>query len=100
MEQQHIYFTVQDVERKNVGYKTHTHTVTGTTNYKEEDFKKAVKHFKKRKYNDIIMHKVTILDDMPYAKDETSFGELVTIYKDGMTTNKLVFKALGTEYIL
>lgn len=70
-----IYFTVQDVKRINCGYKTYTRHVEKVTYYEEDEINKAIKHFLKRKSNDIIMTRVTYLDKAPYVKEETSFGE-------------------------
>lgn len=71
-----IYFTVQDVKRVNCGYKTYTENVEKVTYYEENEIKKAIKHFLKRKSNDIIMTRVTYLDKAPYVEEENSFGEM------------------------
>lgn len=78
------YFKVQDVERKSCGYKTHTTSVKGVTLYDKEDFVKAARHANKKAANQIILTKVEILDEMPYAKETVSFGEKTTKFvKDG-----------------
>ena len=70
-----IYFTVQDVKKVNCGYKTYTRNVEKVTFYEENEINKAIKHFLKRKSNDIIMTRVTYLDKAPYVEKETSFGK-------------------------
>lgn len=70
-----IYFTVQDVKRVNIGYETYSVTVEKITYYEEGEINKAIKHFLKRKSNDIIMTRVTYLDKAPYVKTEDSFGK-------------------------
>ena len=70
-----IYFTVQDVKRVNCGYKTYTKNVEKVTYYEKDEINKAIKHFLKRKSNDIIMTRVTYLDKAPYVKEKNSFGE-------------------------
>lgn len=70
-----IYFKVQDVKQVSCGYKTYTRTIEKVTYYEEDEIKKAIKHFKKRKANDIIMCCVEYLDKAPYTKTTEDFGE-------------------------
>lgn len=69
-----IYFTVQDKVRKNIGYKTYEETCTNITYYREDEIEKAIKHARKRKANEIIMHCIEYLDDVPYVNDKWCFG--------------------------
>ena len=94
-----IYFKVHDIVRKNIGYKTYEETCTDMTYYREDEVKKAIRHYKKRKANQIVMHCIDYLDDVPYVNDEWCFGE--ECYKDivgGGVKKYIVFKDFDVEY--
>lgn len=94
-----IYFVVQDRVRKNIGYKTYEETCIDRTYYREDEIKKAIKHYKKRKANKIIMHYIEYFDDVPYVNDEWCFGD--EYYKDvvgGGVKKYIVFKEFNVEY--
>ncbi len=104
------YFTVQDVERKNCGYKTYTTSVKEVTLYDKNDFVKAARHANKKAANTINITKVEILDEMPYVEKTVSHGEKTTkfvkdgkllsykddITEDGVESHKIIyFKDFG-----
>ena len=93
-----IYFTVQDNRRINIGDKTYVERNENITHYKEEDVKKAIRHFRKRKANDIIMHRIEYLDDVPYVKDSWCFGEEVYEMGNGYYKEYVYFKELNAKY--
>ena len=70
-----IYFIVQDVKKINCGYKTYINSVEKSTVYEEEEIKKAIKHYLKRKSNEIIMCCVEFFDKAPYTKTTEDFGK-------------------------
>ena len=63
-----IYFRVQDFKKESLGYKMYTLTLEKTTYYEKDEIKKAIKHFKKRKSNNITMCCVEYLENAPYVK--------------------------------
>jgi hypothetical protein len=94
-----IYFKVQDVTRVNCGYKTYTRTVEKVTCYEKDEIKKAIKHFKKRKANDIIMCCVEYLEHAPYVKVTDCFGEEVFgEYEDGHFKKYIEFNEFDVKY--
>lgn len=93
-----IYFTVQDVKRENLGYGTYNEKIIGVTHYKEEDIKKALKHYKKRKANQIFMNSVEYLEDAPYVKTVSDSGEEDFVYENGIFREFVVFKFFGKKF--
>lgn len=94
-----IYFTVQDVKKVNCGYKTYTQNIESQTYYREEEIKKAIKHYKKRKANEIIMTCIEYLDDVPYVKETDCFGEEVFgEYENGHFKKYIEFDEFDVKY--
>jgi len=66
--EQKIYFKVLEYKVTNLGNRTHTIQNTGNTLYEEADFKKAVKHWKKKKSNVLQKYVVEFIAEPPYVK--------------------------------
>ena len=66
--EQKVYFKVLEYKVTNLGNRTNTIQNTGNTLYKEADFKKAVKHWKKKKSNVLHKYVVEFIAEPPYVK--------------------------------
>lgn len=93
-----FYFTVQDVKKTSIGYKTYEMRILDSTRYKTEELQKAIKHYKKRKSNSIIMNRVKYLDDMPYVELTNCFGEKRTECKNGEVKAYICFDEFDVRY--
>lgn len=93
-----FYFTVQDVKKTSIGYKTYEMRILDLTRYKTEELQKAIKHYKKRKSNSIIMNRVKYLDDMPYVELTNCFGEKRTECKNGEVKTYICFDEFDVKY--
>lgn len=93
-----FYFTVQDVKKTSIGYKTYEMRILDSTRYKTEELQKAIKHYKKRKSNSIIMNRVKYLDDMPYVELTNCFGEKRTECKNGEVKTYIYFDEFDVKY--
>ena len=94
------YLKVQDVERKNCGHKTYTTQVTDITLYKREDYLKAFKHASKRAANTITLTDVEYLEDIPYVKTTTSWGEKTFRTINDEVHKVIEFKEFGIYFDL
>ena len=93
-----IYFKVHDRIRENCGYGTYSHKVLNTSFYKENEIEKALKHYKKRKANNICMCRVEYLDDVPYAEVTHCFGDEKYITdENGVMKKYIVFDRNGLD---
>lgn len=72
-----IYFTVQEIKKTSCGFGMYAESVTNTTHYEEGEIEKAIKHWKKKKSNKIIMTRVKLLDKAPYIRKTDGLGEKV-----------------------
>ena len=93
-----FYFTVQDVKKTSIGYKTYETRILDSTRYKMEELQKAIKHYKKRKANNIIMNRVKYLDDMPYVELTHCFGEERMEYNSGEVKTYICFDEFDVRY--
>ena len=93
-----FYFTVQDVKKTSIGYKTYEMRILDSTRYKTEELQKAIKHYKNHKSNSIIMNRVKYLDDMPYVELTNCFGEERIECKNGEVKTYICFDKFDIRY--
>ena len=93
-----IYFEVQEIKKENCGNKTYITTISNRKNYHQDEVKKALFHYKKKKSNKIIMHCIEYLDDIPYIKHNTYFGERK--YNIDNNESYVLFDKLGLKYFI
>jgi hypothetical protein len=94
-----VYFTVQDIKKIPLGHKMYTHEILKATLYTEDELQKAIRHYQKRKSNQIIMTRVKYLDRAPYVKETIDFGEEVWgEYENGHFKKYIVFYKFDVKY--
>jgi len=97
------FYTVQEVERTNLGHRTYSDRTTAVHTFEENEVKEALKIFKKSVHNDICFNKVTYIDQAPYYIHELVWGERITMYdqnKQRHTCVQFKSKSGSTDFII